>query len=193
MNPVLLAAAFALAAPVPRDADKKADYFPLRKGTACAFRVTDGQATHDLSIEVTAAEAKGGRTVSTLKYSGGSVEELAFDAAGVYRPGADGTFDKPVVVLRYPLTAGATWESALPLGSDSVAATATVEGVVEVEVPAGKYKAVCVRFVGPAADGGPATTISAWYADGVGVVKQVFDHGNGNTSTLELMKFTPGK
>ena len=139
-------------------------------------------------------EEKAGRSVADLHYRFASSEfsePMASDGSGVYRPGADGTFEKPVQVLKYPLAKGTTWDSKLPMGGMGPDSKAVVKGPVEITVPAGKFRAVEVEFVGET--NGQKMTLTAWYTEGVGVVKQVSDYGTGTDTTIELKEFTPAK
>ena len=87
---------------------------------------------------------------------------------------------------------GASW-SAIKPGRDfsvfGVTGTTTVLGLKRVTVPAGTYKALAVRTT-LAQAGFPfgSGTRTSYFADGVGLVKLVFNHGDGSTSTVELLK-----
>lgn len=187
---MLALVALIVAAPIPRDAPK-VNFFPLTQGHTWTYRTNAGGLESGFTISVAEAETKDGRTISKLKYNFDGAEQsetMAADAAGVYRPGEDG-FAKPVLVLKYPLTVGSTWESKMPLGGASPEAKATVKRTVEVKVPAGKFEAVEVEFVSAGEKG---NTLTAWYAINVGVIKQttVYD---GRSTTIELAEFKPGK
>jgi hypothetical protein len=107
-------------------------------------------------------------------------DQFDVSAGGLVRvrggPGA-GTIDPPRAELRLPAKAGAawTWDA---LGPDhnppmKVAYKVVEEG--EVEVPAGKFRAVRVEAVLTA---GPLThRTEKWYASRVGVVKRVVGVG----------------
>jgi hypothetical protein len=66
----------------------------------------------------------------------------------------------------------------------------TAGGSEEVEVPAGKYKAVRVDADGTIA--GTRTGVTYWFAPDIGVVKMRYSIA-GSDSVLELKSFTPGK
>lgn len=185
---LILAAAPVLAAPIPRDASR-ANYFPLAKGTTWTYR----SEVAGFVIRVSESQVKNGRTQATLVYKFDNAEQsetMAGDTTGVYRPGENGSFDKPVLVLKYPLKVGETWTSRLPLGGANPEAKATVKRAVEVTVPAGKYEAMEVEFMSTG-EGRP-NTLTAWYAPNVGVVKQTTVL-EGRSTTIELAEFTPGK
>jgi hypothetical protein len=87
---------------------------------------------------------------------------------------------------------GESWSAIKPSRDYSVfgvTGTTTVLGLQTVTVPAGKYKALAVRSTlsqlgFPFGSG----TRTSYFADGVGLVKLVFRHGDGSTSTVELLK-----
>ena len=87
---------------------------------------------------------------------------------------------------------GESWSAAKPSRDYSVfgvTGTTTVVGIKTVKVPAGTYKALAVRstLAQPGFPFGSGTRTS-YFADGVGLVKLVFSHGDGSTSTVELLK-----
>lgn len=91
----------------------------------------------------------------------------------------------------YP-SVGQSWSVTVP-GRDysifGVTGTTSVLGVKTVKVPAGTFKALAVRSVLKQA-GYPfgSGTRTSYFADGKGLVKLVFNHGDGSTSTVELLK-----
>jgi hypothetical protein len=95
------------------------------------------------------------------------------------------------VLEGYP-QAGQTWASVNPSRDFSVFGvngTTTVLGVRTVKVPAGTFQALAVRSVlkQPGFPFGSGTRTS-YFVDGKGLVKLVFSHGDGSTSTVELIK-----
>lgn len=95
------------------------------------------------------------------------------------------------VLEGYP-QAGQTWATVNPSRDFSVFGvngTTTVLGVRTVKVPAGTFKALAVRSVlkQPGFPFGSGTRTS-YFVDGKGLVKLVFSHGDGSTSTVELIK-----
>lgn len=95
------------------------------------------------------------------------------------------------IVAEYA-TAGQSWTVA-PNGRDfavfGAAAKSTVLGVKSVKVPAGTFRALEIKTtlkqVGfPFGSG----TRLSWFASGRGLVKLVFSHGDGSTSTVVLTK-----
>ena len=88
--------------------------------------------------------------------------------------------------------AGDTW-SAAATGTDhdayGVVGTSTVLGVQTVTVPAGTFRALAVRtrLKQPGFPFGSGTR-TCWFAPGKGLVKLVFQHGDGSTSQVVLIK-----
>ncbi|HEX4527587.1 MAG TPA: hypothetical protein VH108_12700 [Gaiellaceae bacterium] len=95
------------------------------------------------------------------------------------------------VLSAYP-TAGQSWTAVNPSRDYSifgVTGTTTVLGLRKVTVPAGTFTAMAIRSVlkQPGFSFGSGTRTS-YFADGKGLVKLVFQHGDGSTSTVELIK-----
>lgn len=67
---------------------------------------------------------------------------------------------------------------------------ALVNGPEEVKVPAGKFKAVKVTYTGVVF--GSRRSMLVWYAEGAGVVKQVYCPDSSNI-IIELVRYAPGK
>jgi hypothetical protein len=95
-------------------------------------------------------------------------------------------------VLPEYATTGESW-SADTNSSDfsvyGVEGTSKVVGVQKVSVPAGTFKALAVQthMKQPGFPFGSGTRTS-WFAPGRGLVKLVFRHGDGSTSTVVLTK-----
>jgi hypothetical protein len=70
-----------------------------------------------------------------------------------------------------------------------VKGTSYIVGIQKVKVPAGTFQALVVKSVlkQPGHPFGSGTRIS-WFAPNRGLVKLVFDHGDGSVSTIELLK-----
>ena len=85
-----------------------------------------------------------------------------------------------------------TWSSS-PTSSDfetyAVTGTSRVLGEQKVAVPAGTFEAVAIRTTmkQPGFPYGSGTR-TAWFAPGKGLVKLVFDHGDGSVSTVVLVR-----
>jgi hypothetical protein len=94
------------------------------------------------------------------------------------------------VLPAYP-AAGATWASKNPSRDFSifgVNGSTRVLGVQHVKVPGGTFNALAVRSTlrQPGSKFGSGTRTS-WFAPGKGLVKLVFRHGDGSTSTVVLL------
>ncbi len=95
------------------------------------------------------------------------------------------------ILPAYPKT-GVGWTSS-PTGTDfnnyGVTGTAKVEGIQKVTVPAGTFQALVVRTTlkQPGFPFGSGTR-TCWFAPGKGLVKLVFNHGDGSTSQVVLIK-----
>jgi hypothetical protein len=187
----LLAAS--LAAPVPKE--KPVLYLPTAVGTKLVYETTrDEKVICEVTEVVASAEAKGDGIVVTVEGEdspgGGWTQVFVVTAKGVsFRLDADA---EPEPVFKVGLKAGDTWkvEHAGPrkgLGTS----TFTAGKEEEVEVPAGKFKAIPVTRELPL-DGRAGSKTTTWYAPGVGVVKKEADSRGGGGVTV-LKSFTPGK
>lgn len=101
------------------------------------------------------------------------------------------TFGLNPVIPAYPST-GNTW-SADPNSRDfaiyGVTGSSRVVGVQKVKVPAGTFQALVVSstLTQPGFTFGSGTR-TMWFVSGKGLVKLVFRHRDGSTSTVELLK-----
>lgn len=96
---------------------------------------------------------------------------------------ADGkALDPPTCLLKLPAKPGDTW-------TDKVV-NYTVVGEEEVEVPAGKFKAIRLRGGYDNSD----AVLNKWYAQGVGLVKVTWADSDAGIEIIDLLKsFKPGK
>ncbi len=97
-------------------------------------------------------------------------------------------------ILPAKVVPGTTWSAAVPSRDYStfgVRGTSRVLTPQTVRTPAGKFTAVRIRTTLKQA-GFPfgSGTRTSWFAPGVGLVKLVFQHGDGSTSTVELLHAT---
>ena len=99
-------------------------------------------------------------------------------------------------MLKLPAKEGDSWSYESGGGDGPIAhkTTYTVGKEEEVEVPAGKFKAIRVDKELKYDIGNGPTTIktSSWYATKVGLIKSVTNPGATQT-TMVLKSFTPGK
>lgn len=168
--------------------------FPLAKGGKWQYRRTYGGRALDLVVGVGDVVRRDGR--AEAKFTGDfeylGFEERMTSSAGAlaYRP-TEGRGDVPPVLIRRAVEAGDRWDSLLPIGCGGFAkAKATVGGREKVVVPAGTFDAVKVTYAATVFGGG--RTMPVWYAEGVGVVKQVYCPESSNI-VIELVKHTPGE
>jgi hypothetical protein len=193
------------------DDPKAPNYFPVATGSRWEYKTTfeeKGTKTPDALANVTTikevvkVEAKDGKTVATfesvLDFGPGaglnkekSREDVVIEAAGVSSVrGGSPKPQPPLPMLKYPVKAGVIFTETTKDGDVELTTTVTVKDAVEVSVPAGKFKAVPVETtVGGKTE---KVTTTAWYAEGVGVVRQAYV-ADKLTITLELKKYIPGK
>jgi len=171
------------------------DYYPLQLGNRWEYRVKVGGEVKGKGSFVVAAietinlvplarvEAQiNGRIVAT--------EHLRVTKDGVYRYRHNGAEVKvPVLVLRYPVKAGDSWEYETEVGQEKGKAKVTTR-FEDVEVPLGKFKALVTEIDGES--NGQTLRTSIWFAENVGIVKQTFAQGLLEF-TMELEKFTKTK
>jgi hypothetical protein len=174
----LIPVVLAPAAPVPKGADGPVLYYPTTVGTKWVYQ-RDGS-DELIRTTITAAEEKDGGAVLTIGLLTGDKAnpywKVFVSPKGLFS--GDGGLDEqkfPNPLLKLPVKAGEKWE--VP-GKP----TRTVVGAEEVEVPAGKFRAVRVESEG----------LTEWFAPNVGCVQTVARSANGETKTV-LKTFAPGK
>ncbi|HVK08769.1 MAG TPA: hypothetical protein VM597_08345 [Gemmataceae bacterium] len=185
----LLAAAPLLGAPGVKEKEKL--YFPVTVGdTLVTSSERKGATDGDTTWTVTKVDGKDGRYVVTVQVDAGG----GFSQAVEFEVSANGVFvlarggvkvDPPAPQVKLSAKAGERWETGFPKG------TATMGKEEEVEVPAGKFKAVRVDAEYDVGMGRTQKT-AIWFAPRVGPVKSVTTV-NGFTIVSALKSFTPGK
>jgi hypothetical protein len=200
-----LAILFALALFVPpapsapklKDGEKTNLYFPTTVGTRRVIEMTMGGRSTETTEVVTAVEEKDGMTVVSV---GRELDKrvVPFFQYGVSDKGlfrvtlyeGDRPRKSAACLLRLPATPGDTWEEESP--ARAISKTKYTTGKEEeLEVPAGKFRAVRVEVVTKlTADRTLHQTF--WYAPGVGSVEIVTNDGGIDRVTV-LKSFTPGK
>jgi hypothetical protein len=194
--PLALAVAGWVAAAPTRKAPADPDYYPTAVGTKWVY----DENGRELIWEVTAAEAKGNETRVTISQSiaGGKPEpfvKATVSAKGVYQTQIGPFQIDPVCELRLPVKAGDSWVVDIPSqkgGLQGNTGTVTVGEVEDVEVPAGKFRALRIDVVITAEDGKPLAAprrATRWYAPGVGLIKVTA----GKDLTRALKAFTPAE
>lgn len=191
---ILLTAFAASAAPAPKGKEVEL-YFPVKVGTKWVLeRATGGKASEiietvsavdlkDGVYRVTVERAPGGRQGATVyEVSAKGLSRLTF--AG--EPAAE-----PLPLLKVGVRPGDTWKSEQKSTGGAATVTYTMGKEEEVEVPAGKFKAIRVNST--VEQKGSVTQNSYWYAVGVGAVKLVTISSKGSEVTTVMKSFTPGK
>lgn len=172
-----------------------ADFFPLAKGTKWEYvlkgyeesqwvaEVTDVSEPKTGERAVVTITSKIGKQVLTAKHSA--------DDKGVYEHTRGGyELAAPVFLLKHPVQAGAKWTEKYKYRDDDVTSEYEVKAAEEVKTPAGKYTAYPVVQTIRTRLG--RSTVTNWYADGVGMVKQEI-RAFGKPDVLELKAFTPAR
>jgi hypothetical protein len=197
--------AFALVAPAataaPTLKGKEVYYHPTTEGDKRVYESRDGDRVRETADVVIKVEKKGETLIVTVG------REIKGETRAI---GKSEVSDKGVTVLmsgpfplktphpklKLPAKAGDQWtyESDGGDGPAGSKTTHTVAKEEEVEVPAGKFKALRVdselTVVGLAVES--TRRRSDWYAPRVGLVKSVINSGP-RESTMVLKSFTPGK
>src|SRR5262245_1080923 len=192
---ILLALPAAPAAP--RAQDRPATYFPTRVGDRWVY--DDGKEKESVR-EVTAVEVKREETIVTVSEPGRKAvaERVSVSAAGVRRLEFNGFTLDGYWLIKLPAKEGDKWEFDYPNQRDGQGrglrgekGTVTVGPTEEVEVPAGKFRAVRLEIEVTAINGkaGPEIRYTSLYAPEVGLVKMT----RGSEWTRVLKSFTPGK
>jgi hypothetical protein len=187
----LLIAAPIIVAQPPKDGEKALLYFPVKEGTKLVMErsttggVAAGQVTEVVDV-VKKVEAKDGKfRVTFERESKGKGMQTVYEVSdkGVAKMTAKRKdLAEPAFVLKLPAKKGDTWTAA--------GVSYTTGEVEEVEVPAGKYKAVPVTSEFDFGDQKVKTT--TWFAPEVGIVKTL-SVTNGIESKQVLKTFTPAK
>jgi len=162
-----------LAAPVPKDAGKATLYFPTTVGAKWVYE-RDG--LNDETAVVSAVEKSGNELiVSRTGPQGGLYADVIVSAEGIRQDKLNlNGKTHSMWLVKTKLRAGDSWEV-----TDG---KRTVHGPEDVEVPAGKFKALRVVWE---YEGG---VLTSWYAPGVGEVKRVEKIGDAKARTTRLLK-----
>jgi len=181
-----------LAAPLPDFA--RSFTLPMAIGTKWTYQVKARDERITTVVTAIDSDKKYGKlmTVSYQSTKGetGIWEVVSLDSRQLLMH-QKGSFESvpPIPWIRTPYVQHDKWDVQYALSSASSSfdyAAQFVQGPVDrVEVPAGKFEAVRVHAIG---EGFGRWAQTRWYANGVGVVKQVDKGGD----TLELFSFEPG-
>ncbi len=177
------------ASPVPNDGPKK-HFHPTGKGTKWVYK----SGSTRIASKIDEVEVKGGETIVNIVFEEPNnktspVETLLLNEKGVFRTRALGDeVDPPICLLKLPAKVGTKWSG--KLDDFVIVDNSTIVGIEEVEVPAGKFKAIRVELNLQFKD---ITSIDThlpthWYVEGIGLVKSHI-----GKSISELVEFTPAK
>jgi hypothetical protein len=172
-------------------------YYPTRLGDKLVYEMQTGGAGTEITEVVTQVEKKDEALIVSIEreLKGRKVAPSQFSVSekGVTRVATSGReLPVPMPLLKLPGKPGDTWTwEPDPAGAAPRKTTYTLGKEEEVEVPAGKFKAL--RVESELDLGGNVIKGTLWYAPGVGLVKSVTSSGGGTGRTQVLKSFTPGK
>lgn len=200
---VIALLATSLSAPVPKE--KPAEmYFPIVVGTKRVLEVTRREITSEITEEVTKVSEKDGVYKVTVegKAINGSARGNVFEVSAkkirlVEEKSSGGGTPLDKTMIDLGVKAGEVWtrEFELPgltpkMPSFKVVYTFTQGKEEEVEVPAGKFKAISMS------EESKSQKSTRWYAPEVGLVKEEYTligTKSPSVSVTVLKSFTPGK
>jgi DUF3108-like len=193
---VSLCPGLAESAPRPKEVDKPALYLSATVGDKRVLELSvNGKASGEVAEWVTAVETKGGMTVVSFSREAGGppLYQYGASADGMFRVSSAGvTYDPPYRLLKLPPKEGESWEAESPStpGQPVWKFKYTTGKEEEVEVPAGKFKAVRVEMENEI--NGTVLRTTYWHAPRVGMVK-IVTHDKRGDRVQVLKSFTPGK
>jgi len=97
--------------------------------------------------------------------------------------------EPPEVMLQFPLNVGASWTRKTKRGNNEMNAVFLVKGEEEIEIPAGKFKALKIEVHGGTTVGGEFSAYQ-WYVKDVGRVKDVVEakSRDGIVKSISILK-----
>jgi hypothetical protein len=192
---VSLCPALAESAPRPKGDDKPVLYLSATVGDKRVLESSQNGKASEITEWVTAVETKGGMTVVSFSREEGGppLYQYGASADGMFRVSSAGlVYDPPYRLLKLPPKEGETWE-AESLATPGIPARKfkyTTGKEEEVEVPAGKFKAIRVEMENEI--NGAVLQTTYWHAPRAGMVKIVSYEKRGDRVQV-LKSFTPGK
>jgi hypothetical protein len=173
------------------DDEAKPDYYPLKVGTKWHYELNANGKKMNVMNAIAKTENIDGKELSRLETTimdrVAATEHLTVTDKGVFRNRINGIeITPPVCLLKFPVKDGESWDADVKIGEEKVTFKAKAGKEEEVEVPAGKYKAVTSELQVKA--GGVDVKTRYWFAKDVGVVKQTMEI-NGQNVDMELSKF----
>jgi hypothetical protein len=214
LAPLILAAGLATAGPPPKSPAEPVMWLPSAVGDKLVFEETrpaaEGTATRLITRTVLSVDRKGGSVWVSIKEEKPPLDprivrpdsgEGLLTESHVYQQTGAGVFlmiqgdlevlDPPCCVARLPLTAGDAWE----VKNQAVFPAAiryTTGKEEEVEVPAGKFKAVRIDKESVLRDG-KTIRVTDWVVLGLGTVKGRARLWDGTEVVQVLKSFAPGR
>jgi hypothetical protein len=171
------------------------DYYPLKPGTKWDYQVNAQGKTVKVTNVIDKTEMVKGESLAVLKTlvngQASATEKLSSNRQGLFRHQTNGMDTiPPICLLRYPVKPGDKWEGEHQSGAEKSKVEVKVGKFEEVQVPAGKYKAITSTLT--TSIKGQNITTTYWFAPNVGIIKQTAMIGPLNI-TMELEKFHPAK
>lgn len=184
----------ATSAPKPKGDDKAVLYLPTAVGEKRVLESTRNGAASEVTEWVTAVETKGGMTIVSFAREEGGPTAFQYGASadGMFRVSSgELVYDPPYQLLKLPAKEGETWEVVpqAPPGETALTFKYTTGKEEEVDVPAGKFKAIRVEMENVI--NGVVLRTTYWHAPGAGMVKIVSHDDNREDRVQVLKSFTP--
>jgi hypothetical protein len=181
--------------------DPPPDHFPLRVGYWWKYRSETGDGKQSaFTVKVLSAEPKSDgtkhylvETLSTFQplhdwYSKPVGRVLMHRIAYPNNDALKADYQPVKLYLENPLRVGSSWQwKGKGMMGVEIEESSRVTAAETVEVPAGRFQAMKVET--SVIQGGTPVNKTAWFADGVGMVKSMTDTGSV-TSTSELLDYS---
>jgi hypothetical protein len=166
------------------------EYYPMKEGATWTYKMTGGPKDTTIVQTVKGKEKVGDVECWLLEtvVDGGNkqTELVAATDEGLKRYRSNGMdVTPPVVFLKRGMKVGDKWGGEFKVGTTPVTANYEYAAEEDVEVAAGKFKAVKQTVVMDIQ--GQQLTVNFWWVKDVGAVKQTMD-GAGMSFALELQK-----
>lgn len=193
---ILVASLVASAAPALKGKGEPL-YYPTKVGDKLVYELQSGGGPgNEVAETVTRVDKNEGALLVSiereLKGRKTAPSQFSVSEKGVTRIATSGReLPVPIPLLKLPAKPGDTWTWEPDAGGGPPSKTTyTLGKEEEIEVPAGKFRALRVESEQDL--GGRVFKSTLWYAPGVGLVKSVMN--NGATDRVQVLKsFTPGK
>ncbi len=171
-----------------------ADYFPLQEGNQWTYTMSSGM---QMSTKVAGFADVGTvrcTIVETTMAGQTSREYVAADAEGLktcmgQAQGQEFRYDPPVVRIKLPYKEGDTWTATVNQFGTAVNTTFESVGKEQIQTPAGTFDCIKVRATVTTVPGQPPMVSTAYYAQGIGPVRQVLQVA-GQELTVTLASTT---